>query len=160
MMIGKTISHYRVLDKLGDGEGGVFYLAEGKPDEAVAFMEARDTMYTPALIYDEVGYYNMPPLQDVVARAYVALGDTARAIGEYEKLLAFDPSSADRRMLVPLYHYRVALLCEAEKRREAAAGHYERYLELMEKSDDGIEEVEDARRRLERIRRRSTTAGS
>ena len=95
-------------------------LSEGRPAETIAFMAAKDTMYTPVLTYGEVGFYNIPIKQDVVARAYVALGDNAGAIREYEAMLTLDPSSADRRMLVPIYLYRVAVLYEEEARYDLA----------------------------------------
>jgi tetratricopeptide (TPR) repeat protein len=135
-------------------------LAESRPAEAIAFMAAKDTMYTPTLIYYEVGYYNVPPEQDVVARAHTALGENARAIEEYERMLTFDPASADRRMRVPIYHYRVAVLYEEEGRYDLAMENYEKYLEIMKHADDGIAEVEDTRRRLEKLRSASSVTGS
>ena len=131
-------------------------LAEGRPADAIAFMAAKDTMYTPTLTYSDVGFYNIPFKQDVVARAHVALGDNASAIREYERMLTLDPSSADRRMLVPTYLYRVAVLYEEEGRYDLAIEHLERYLEIKKHADDGIAEVEDARRRLEKLRRSSS----
>jgi tetratricopeptide (TPR) repeat protein len=126
-------------------------LAEGRPSDAIAFMEAHDTLYTARIYYSTLGYYNMPTRQDVVARAYVALGNNAAAIKEYERMLTFDPSSTDRRLRIPAYHYRVALLYEEEKRYDLAALNYERYLDMMKRADEGIFEVEDARRRLEKL---------
>ena len=123
-------------------------LAEDRPADAIAFMAAKDTMYAPTLIYSGVGYYNLPLHQDVVARAYVRLGDNVSAIREYERMLTLDPSSADRRMLVPTYLYRVAVLYEEEGRYDLAIESYERYLEIMKHADEGITEVEDTRRRL------------
>ena len=75
-------------------------------------------------------------------------------------MLTFDPGSADRRLLVPVYHYRVAVLYEKEGRYDLAAKNYERYLELMKYADDGIAEVEDARRRLKKLRRTSSVIRS
>jgi tetratricopeptide (TPR) repeat protein len=131
-------------------------LAEGRPAEAIAFMASEDTMYTPTLVYGEAGYYNLPLQQDVVARAYVALGDNGSAIREYERMLTIDPSNADRRMRVPVYHYRLAVLQEKEGQYDLAAKNYERYLEYMKRADEGISEVEDAKRRLEKLRRSSS----
>lgn len=67
-------------------------------------------------------------------------------------MLTLDPSNADRRMLVPDYLYRVAVLYEEEGRYDLAAKKYVRYLDIMKRADDGIAEVEDARRRLEKLR--------
>jgi serine/threonine protein kinase/tetratricopeptide (TPR) repeat protein len=135
-------------------------LAEGRPSDAIAFMEAEDTMYIAGINYSDLAYYNMPTRQDVVARAYVALGDNAAAIREYERMLTFDPSSADRRLRIPAYHYRVALLYEEEGQYDLAARNYERYLEIMKRADEGISEVEDARRRLEKLKRSSNVIRS
>jgi tetratricopeptide (TPR) repeat protein/TolB-like protein len=135
-------------------------LADGKPAEAIAFMEAEDSMYTPRIYFKTLGMYNLPTRQDVVARAYVALGDNASAIGEYERMLTFDPSSADRRLRIPIYRYLVAVLYEAEGQYDLAVQNYERYLHIMKKADDGIEEIEDARQRLEKLRRSSSVIRS
>ena len=130
-------------------------LAEGRPADAIAFMAERDTMYIPILSYAQAGFYNLPSRQDVVARAYVRLGDNLKAIEEYERMLTFDPESADRRILVPVYLYRVAVLYEEEGRYDLASEYYERYLNIMYRADEGIFEVEDAKRRLEKLRRSS-----
>jgi serine/threonine protein kinase/tetratricopeptide (TPR) repeat protein len=130
-------------------------LADGRPSEAIAFVEAQDTMYIPTLEYNEVGFYNLPMVQDVVPRAYVALGENARAIEEYEKLLTFDPSSSDRRMRVAEYHYRLALLYEEDGRYDLAADQYEEYLDIMKRADPGIFEVDDAKRRIRKLRESS-----
>ena len=135
-------------------------LAEGRPADAIAFMAAKDTMYTPTLIYSDVGFYNLPVHQDVVARAYVRLGDNVSAIREYEHMLTLDPASADRRMLIPAYLYRVAVLYEKEGRYDLSMESYERYLDIMKHADDGIAEVENARRRLEKLRRSSSVIRS
>ena len=135
-------------------------LSEGRPAKAIVFMAAKDTMYTPTLTYDKVGFYNIPFKQDVVARAHVALGDKAGAIEEYERMLILDPADADRRMRVPVYHYRVAVLYEKEGQYDLAAKNYERYLDIMKRADEGIAEVEDARRRLEKLRRSSSVIRS
>jgi tetratricopeptide (TPR) repeat protein/TolB-like protein/predicted Ser/Thr protein kinase len=131
-------------------------LADGRPADAIAYMAQRDTMYIPILSYAQAGYYNMPSYQDVVARAYVRLGDNAKAIEEYERMLTFDPESADRRVLVPVYLYRVAVLYEQEGRYDLADAHLERYLDIMKHADEGIFEVEDAKRRLEKLRSSSS----
>ncbi len=131
-------------------------LAEGRPADAISFMAEKDTMYTPTLTYGQVGFYNLPFRQDVVARAYVSLGDNEKAIKEYERMLTFDPASADRRMLVPVYLYRVGILYEEEGQYDLAVERYERYLEIMKHADEGIVEVEDAKKRLEKLRRSSS----
>jgi tetratricopeptide (TPR) repeat protein len=127
-------------------------LAEGRPSDAIALMKAKDMMFTPKIHFAALGYYNLPTCQDVVARAWVALGNNGNAIKEYEGMITFDPSGPDRRLPVPVYHYRVALLYEKEGRNDMAARHLDRYLEYMKHADEDIFEVGDARARLKKLK--------
>ncbi len=132
----KTLAASSVIRRMPTLFEAEVLLAEGNPAEAIAFMEAKDTMYTPTLTYTEMGFYNMPFIRTWSPGPMLALGDNKSAIEEYERMLTIDPSDADRRMLVPVYLYRVAVLYEEEGQYDLAARNYERYLDIMKHADD------------------------
>jgi cytochrome c-type biogenesis protein CcmH/NrfG len=92
--------------------------------------------------------YNFPFLKDVLARAYAQKGELGKAIGEYERLTTFDPKNPERRLIHPLYHYRLAKLYEQKGQKAKAAARYQRFLDLWKDADPGQAEVEDAKKRL------------
>jgi tetratricopeptide (TPR) repeat protein len=92
---------------------------------------------------------NFPFNQDVLARAYAKLGNIDKAIEAYQKLLTFDPKGQDRRMQVPIYHYRLAKLYDAKGLKEQARAEYRKLLEDWKDADSGIPELTDANKRLD-----------
>ena len=92
--------------------------------------------------------YNMPFLKDVAARAYRKMDESGKAIAEYERLTSFDPKNPERRLIHPLYHYRLAKLYEQKGQKAKAAARYQRFLELWKDADPGQAEVDDAKARL------------
>jgi tetratricopeptide (TPR) repeat protein len=90
----------------------------------------------------------LPFEQDVLARAYRMNGDTDKAIDEYLKLITFDPESRDRRMRIPVYHYRLGRLYEEKGLIKKAEEQYRIFLDLWKEADPGIPELEDAKKRL------------
>ena len=137
--------NYRILQ-------AEIWLTEGRAAEAVSFLEKEFRLHIP-IIYP-VSYsrvftlYNFPSDQDVLARAYQKMGDIAKAIVEYKKLLTLDPASQDRRVLNPVYHYRLARLYDQKGSREEAKKEYVRFLHLWKDADPGIPEFADAKKRL------------
>ena len=91
---------------------------------------------------------NFPIFHDVLARGYRQKGELDKAIAEYERLITFDPESADRRLIHPRYHYRLAGLYEEKGWKGKAIERYEKFLTLWKDADLGIAEVDDARERV------------
>jgi tetratricopeptide (TPR) repeat protein len=128
------------------------WLSEGRTAEAISLLEKEFSLHIP-IIYSGsyprlFTWYNFPLDQDVLARAYQKMGNLDKAIEEYKKLLIFDPASKDRRMLNPVYHYRLAQLYEQKSLREEAKKEYARFLQLWKEADPGIPEFADAKKRL------------
>jgi tetratricopeptide (TPR) repeat protein len=123
-------------------------LAEGKAGEAIAVMEKDFVLTMPSMARPLLAAHNMPIEQDVLARAYHETGNADKAIATYLKLLTFDPASQDRRMRIPIYHYRLARLCEEKGEKDNAAVQYRIFLDLWKDADAGIPELGDAKKRL------------
>jgi tetratricopeptide (TPR) repeat protein len=111
----------------------------------------RPEVAIPSMSSSDVLFNNFPFERDVLARAYVAGGHYDEAIAEYEALVAFDPAGKDRRLVHPVFHYRLGVLCAGQGLVEKAASQYERYLEIVRAGGETLREVHDARRRLESL---------
>ena len=123
-------------------------LAEGKAGEAIAAMKKEFVLSTPGMNPPELMQHNMPLEQDVLARAYQKLGNLDKAIEVYQKLLTFDPAGQDRRMRIPVYHYRLGRLYEEKGLKDKAAEQYRLFLDLWKDADANLPEPADAKKRL------------
>jgi len=126
---------------------GEILLAEGSVEQAIVHLENASPLGKPPLI-QIILFYNVPFIKDVIARAYRQKGEIDKAIAEYERLITFDPSTEERCLIHPKYHYRLAKLYEQKGWKGKAIEHYEKFLDLWKDADPGIAEVEDARERL------------
>jgi len=124
-------------------------LQDGNPDKAIAVLEKTSPMesYYIWLSIPMISY-NLPFLNDVLARAYQQKGEIDKAIEEYERLITFDPKSEERYLVHPKYYYRLGKLYEVKRMSDKAIEHYEKFLELWKDADPGLTEVEDAKERL------------
>jgi serine/threonine protein kinase/Flp pilus assembly protein TadD len=125
------------------------YLREGAPDRAIAEFSKLPPLvyYVPTQSPMQI-FYNLPPLKDIVARAYQQKGNLNKAIAEYERLIKLDPKSPERFLIHPKYYYRLAKLYEQKGDKVKARARYERFLELWKDADPGAAEVDDAKARL------------
>jgi pentatricopeptide repeat protein len=123
-------------------------LAEGKTGEIVASFEKESVLSVPGMNPPELLQHNFPLEQDVLARAYVKAGNLDKAIEVYRQLLTFDPASQDRRIRIPVYHYRLGRLYEEKGLKSEAAGQYRLFLDLWKDADANLPEPADAKKRL------------
>lgn len=131
---------------------GELLLARGLNDEAVALLQSVPPTGLPAMGDMEVISMNMPMNHDVLARAFIAMGDLERAAEEYESLVSFDTAGNDRRLMDPRHLYRLAKVYEEMGRRRDAIGKYEHFLEIWKNADHDLPEYKDSKRRLAALR--------
>ena len=110
----------------------------------------------PSMLYGwYLPFYNTPAWRDIVPRAFVKKGMLDSAIVEYGKLLRIDPGTVDRRLLQPIFHYRLARICEQAGQREKAMTAYRRFLEIWNRADADRPELIDAKKRLAALEKQS-----
>jgi tetratricopeptide (TPR) repeat protein len=128
------------------------FLREDFPEKAINVLEKASPSYIPSISYTEqIIFFNLPFLKDVLSQAYQQKGDLDQAIAAYERLITFNPESDERNLIHPKYHYRLAKLYEQKGWKGKAIERYEKFLTLWKDADPGISEVEDARKRLARL---------
>jgi len=127
-------------------------LAEGLPDSAIHVYRMTPVIGPSMAIGWRMPMYNVPSSRDVIPRAFERKGELDSAITEYdERLLRVDPATKDRRLINPVYHYRLARLCEQSGRVDRAVAEYRRFLELWKNADRDQPELIDARKRLSKL---------
>ncbi len=122
-------------------------LADDAFDEAIAVGEKNSPLEMVSMGYKELIAYNIPFLQDILARAYYRNGELDKAIAEYERLITFDPNSKDRRLIHPKYHYLLAKLYEEKDWKGKAIEQYEKFLEIWKNADEDLPELIGAKAR-------------
>jgi tetratricopeptide (TPR) repeat protein len=90
-------------------------------------------------------------MNNSLAEAYIRAGRTDKAIAEYKRLLTFDPSTPDRRLINPRYHYYLGILYQDKGMKTEAAAQFRKFLELWKDADPSLKEVQEAEKRLEML---------
>jgi len=126
-------------------------LAKGETDAVIdSISKQKPSKFDMENFRDLVGY-NLPFEDDLLARGYLAKGDIDSAVREYERLLIIDPKTKDRRLINPIYHYRLAKICEQVGKFEKAKAEYKKFLELWKDADEDLSELIDAKDRLTKL---------
>jgi non-specific serine/threonine protein kinase len=136
------------------------WLARDAAEQAIAVCEEAPVRRIPYMS-DTAGMltYHLPFHQDTLARAYLLAGRRKKAVQEYERLCAFHPESRDRRLIHPLYHYRLADLYRKSGQTDQALEHYDRVLEIWKTGGARLDEVRSAQQKAEELVMNDTASG-
>ena len=128
------------------------WLARESAEQAIAACQKAPAWRTPYMS-DMAGMltYNLPFQKDTLARAYLLAGMPRKAVGEYERLCNFHPDRRDRRLIHPLFHYRLADLHRKQGQTDQALEHYDRVLQIWKTGGARLEEVRSARQKVEQL---------
>jgi tetratricopeptide (TPR) repeat protein len=130
-------------------------LAEDSVEEAMHLVAQSRLPVVPNISSEAMFWYNLPPVRDVSARAYLKKGDLDKAVAAYSAILSYDPEGTDRRLQLPKYHYALAKLCEGRELREKAIAEYKSFLIFWKDADPDLREVKDAVTSLKNLTRNS-----
>jgi tetratricopeptide (TPR) repeat protein len=133
---------------------GELLLAEHLPDSAIHVVRTTRVPGPAMTTGYQLPMYTVPYLKDIVPRAFLMKGQPDSAIAEYKKLLTIDPAARDRRLINPLYHYRLANLYEQTGATDDAVREYTRFLSIWKDADRDQPDYVDARKRLALLARR------
>ena len=148
-------SYKRILTMLSGILEAEILLAKGRPDDAIKIYRSKPATYISLAVGWSLPLYNIPLIRDVVPRAFEKKGEPDSAIAEYRKLLRIDPDTKDRRLINPVYHYRVAKLYEQTGKTEQALIAYRKFLELWKDADKDQPILIDATKRYTKLGGRS-----
>jgi len=126
-------------------------LAEGKPDKAIRIYRTTPVSGPTMNVGWQMPMYNIPSLRDIVPRAFIIKGEPDSAITEYIKMFKIDPDNLDRRLIHPLYHFRLAKLYEKTGQKDKAVSEYRLFLKLWKNADKDRPELIEAGKRLQNI---------
>jgi len=129
---------YRYWQALGSIE-----LAKGNRGAAVTHLKRANEEATACLHH----------LRVLLAQAYLESGRLGEAANELEEALSrYDENRATFSIFAVKAHYLLGLAYERSGWSKKAVEQYEEFLDIWKDADPGIEEVEDAQKRLEKLR--------
>ena len=106
----------------------------------------------PLLPYTRDGRREFRPLFiNSLAEAYYKNGDLAKALGEYKRISSLTFSRIWDGDIYAKSFYMMGMVYERMGRKAKATENYGRFLELWKDADQGIPEVNDAKKRLEAL---------
>jgi tetratricopeptide (TPR) repeat protein len=126
----------------------------GRGDEEAALREAAlprsYEIVNPSLNFNlmSIGGANMPLTADGIAQLLARRGQVDKAIEEYRLLMTTGPGTGLRRLINPIYHFRVAGLYEKKGDKAKAIEHYKKFLEIWKNADPDLPEPGLAKARL------------
>ena len=89
----------------------------------------------------------------LLAKACLASGRLGEAVAEFEKILStYDSNRAFNTIRAVKAYYLLGLAYEKSGWNKKAIEQYEEFLEIWKNADPGIPEVEDAKKRLDKLR--------
>ena len=91
-----------------------------------------------------------PPSRDGRARVEIARGNRAAAVEEYRRLTAVGPGGRSA-VLEPRHVLALARLLEQEGDAAGARVEYQRFVKLWANADEGLPEIEEARRAVAQL---------
>jgi tetratricopeptide (TPR) repeat protein/TolB-like protein len=128
-------------------------LAEDSIETALAVCENITLLELPAMLSDEMLLYNLVfSAGALLANVNQQKGELDKAIAEYERLITFDPSSKERRLIPPKFHYHLAKLYEKRDANVKAIEQYEKFLAIWKDADKDLPELIDAKKQLARLK--------
>ncbi len=126
--------------------------AEGAFDEAIRVFKEGPPIQVNLASYMSVQQKNLPFEADFVAQAFQKMGETDKAIAEYERLVSADPKVRESTLIHPFSRVRLAALYEAKGAAGKAAEQYAKALEVWRNADPGLPEVATAKKRLQALK--------
>jgi serine/threonine protein kinase/tetratricopeptide (TPR) repeat protein len=123
-------------------------LAEGKPSDAIAKMRADYRFYQPHMSENDCFFANLLRDKDVVARAWLALGQIDSALVEYQHLTGDGRPRRDLYVYNYAYDLPLAKLYEQRGRRDEARAAYRRFVAYCKHADPVPDEYPEAQARL------------
>ncbi|MFC2158300.1 protein kinase [Acidobacteriota bacterium] len=126
--------------------------AEARWDEAIEYFAEMNSRDIPSMTANNLGPYIMPFARDGAAESFRKKGDLDRAIGEYERLMIIGPHTNNRRLINPIYHFRLAQIYEEKGWLGKAIEHYDKFLDLWKDADPGLPEKAEAQKHLSALR--------
>ncbi len=128
------------------------YLGRGEEEAALreAALPRSYEIVNPNLNFNlmSIGAANMPLTADGIAQLLARRGQLDKAIEEYRLLMTTGPGTGLRRLINPIYHFRVAGLYEKKGDKAKAIEHYRKFLEIWKNADPELPEPGLAKARL------------
>ena len=131
----------------------------GRGDDEAALREAAlpriFEVVNPNLNFNlmSLGGHNVPLTLSGIAELLDRRGQVDKAIEEYRQLMTTGPGTGLRRLINPIYHFKIAGLYEKKGDKAKAVEHYRKFLEIWKNADPDLPEPGLAKARLAALER-------